>query len=156
MIKEVNSALNSILKLQISQGTKVKEFENKFKKYIGMDYAIATNSGSSANLLILQSLKEIYNLKKGDEVIIPSTTFATVIMPIIQLDLKPVLIDVSSENFNMIENNIKAALTKKTKILMIVHTLGFLACNMDIILNICKKNKLLLFEDCCEAHGSKI
>ena len=54
----------------------------------------------------------------------------------------------------MIENNIKAALTKKTKILMIVHTLG-LACNMDMILNICKKNKLLLFEDCCEAHGSK-
>ncbi len=151
--KEVNSALESILKLQISQGVKVAEFENKFRKYIGANYAVATNSGSSANLLALQSLKEIYNLKKNDEVIIPSTTFATVVMPILQLDLKPVLLDVSSENFNIIEKNIEDAITKKTKILMIVHTLG-LACNMDIIQKICKKKNILLFEDCCEAHGS--
>ena len=136
--KEVNSALESILKLQISQGVKVAEFEKKFRKYIGANYAVATNSGSSANLLALQSLKEIYNLKKNDEVIIPSTTFATVVMPILQLDLKPVLLDVSSENFNIIEKNIENAITKKTKILMIVHTLG-LACNMDIIQQICKK-----------------
>ena len=151
--KEVNSALESILKLQISQGVKVAEFEKKFRKYIGANYAVATNSGSSANLLALQSLKEIYNLKKNDEVIIPSTTFATVVMPILQLDLKPVLLDVSSENFNIIEKNIENAITKKTKILMIVHTLG-LACNMDIIQQICKKKNILLFEDCCEAHGS--
>ena len=81
---EINSAISSIKKLNLSQGKNVKKFEESFAKFVGCKYGIATNSGSSANLIALTALKEIHRIKDGDEVIIPASTFATVAMPIIQ------------------------------------------------------------------------
>ena len=153
--KEINSAIKTIKSLNISQGKKVKEFESSFAKYIGMKYGIATNSGSSANLITLNALKEYYNLKNGDEVIVPAATFATVAMPIIQLGLKPVYTDIDIKTFNIDPIKIKKAITKKTKIIMIVHTLGN-PVDMKEISKIAKKNNLIIFEDCCEAHGASI
>lgn len=153
--KEINNLISSLLGGWISLGPKVKTFEKRFSKKIGCKYGIATNSGSSANLIVLEALKKKYKLKKGDEVILPAATFATVVTPIIQVGLKPVFVDVDLQTLNISPDEIQKAITKKTKILLIVHTLGHSA-EMHKILNIAKKNKIIIFEDCCEAHGSKL
>lgn len=153
--KEISSAVESLINLNISSGKKVKNFEKNFAKYIGCKYAVAVNSGSSANLIGLTALIEMYSLKKGDEVIIPASTFATVAMPIAQLGLVPVFADVNLSDLNISVKSIIKLINKKTKIIMPVHTLGCPA-NMVEILKIAKSRNILVFEDCCESHGSKI
>ena len=78
---ELYSAVDCLLDLRISQGSRTKLFENEFSKYIGTNYGVAANSGSSANLLALSTLIESGDLKLGDEVIVPAATFATVAAP---------------------------------------------------------------------------
>jgi CDP-6-deoxy-D-xylo-4-hexulose-3-dehydrase len=151
--KEIITALDSLLKLEISQGKKTKKFEFEYAKYHKMKYGIAVNSGSSANLVALTSLMETGYLKKNDEIIVPATTFATVVSPIYQLGLKPVYIDIEDKTWNINSELISSAITKKTKLIMIVHQLGFPA-NMKKINKIAKNNNLLVLEDCCEAHGA--
>ena len=153
--KEKNSAIKAINNLRLSQGINVKKFEKMFSKFVGTKYGVATNSGSSANLITLEALKEYFKLKNGDEVILPAATFATVPMPVLQVGLKPVFVDVDPDDLNISVKEIERAITKRTKIVMIVHTLGYPA-KMREIKKICKKNKLILFEDCCEAHGASI
>ncbi len=153
--KELSSAIESLISLNISSGKKVRIFEENFANYIGCKYAIAVNSGSSANLISLASLIERYNIKKGDEVIIPAATFATVAMPIIQLGLKPVFVDIDLNNLNISVEKIKKAISNRTKIIMPVHTLGY-PCDMKKIIEIANKKNILVFEDCCEAHGAAI
>ena len=151
--KEFKAVLETFKSGKISQGPKVKSFENKFANKMGVKYGIAVNSGSSANLLALEALKKIYNLKKGDEVIIPASTFATVAMPIIQVGLKPVYVDINIHNLNLDLEQLTKAINIKSKVIMIVHTLG--NCHgIEKIKKIAKKNKLILFEDCCESHGA--
>ena len=132
----------------------LKDLKANFQKN-GCKYGVATNSGSSANLLALTALKNIYKLKNNDEVIIPASTFATVAMPIIQIGLKPVYVDIDIETLNINIDQIKKAITHRTKIIMPVHTLG-LPANMREILKIASKKNILVFEDCCEAHGASI
>ncbi len=153
--REILGVLDSLFKLQISQGVKTKKFEADYSKYIGMPYAAAVNSGSSANLIAFAAMIDIGMINVGDEVIVPSTTFATVVSPLYQLGLVPVYVDIEYENFNIDVEKIEKAISKKTKVIMPVHTLGFPA---DIInmKRIAKKYKLIIFEDCCEAHGAKV
>lgn len=153
--KEISAAVKSLINLNLSSGKNVLQFENNFKKYIGCKYAVAVNSGSSANLLALASIIEKYNLKKNDEVIIPAATFATVAMPIIQLGLKPVFVDIEEKTLNISIKEIKKAISSKTRIIMPVHTLGN-PVNIQEIKKIIKNKKIIIFEDCCEAHGSRI
>jgi CDP-4-dehydro-6-deoxyglucose reductase, E1 len=153
--KEAYVFIKNFLNGNISQGKNVKEFEKIFAIKHGCKFGIATNSGSSANLLALTALRNIYKLNKNDEVIIPASTFATVAMPIIQIGLKPVYVDIDMDTLNINIDEIKKAITSKTKIIMPVHTLGMPA-NMIEIKKIAKKNNLLVFEDCCEAHGASI
>ena len=152
---ELKAVIDTFKSGRISQGPKVKKFENEFAKKMGTKYGVAVNSGSSANLIILEALKSLYNLKNGDEVIIPASTFATVAMPIIQVGLTPVFVDIDKNSLNMDPKELEKGINKKTKIIMTVHTLGNCQ-NIDEIQKIAKKNKVLLFEDCCEAHGSSI
>lgn len=153
--EEVNSAINALLNGWISQGKNVEHFESKFSKKIGMKFGVATNSGSSSNLVALSALKSIYGLKDGDQVIVPASTFATVSMPVIQVGLTPVYVDINRETLNIDTEELQKAINDKTRILMPVHTLG-LPCDMKKIMEIAKKNNLLVFEDCCEAHGASI
>ena len=122
--KEVNQALDSLLDVWISQGPKVKQFEKEYAKYIGTKYGIGCNSGSSANLLALTSLIQAGHLKPGDEVIVPAATFTTVISPLLQTGLVPVFVDVELETYNNDPAAIERAITDKTKLIMIVHSLG--------------------------------
>lgn len=153
--KEFFNVVEVFLSDKLSQGNKVKQFEKKFSNLIGTKYAVATNSGSSANLIALSSLIKKYKIKKGSEVIIPASTFATVAMPIIQLGLIPVYVDININTLNINIEQITKAISKKTKIIMPVHTLG-MPCEMNEIINLAKKKKIHVFEDCCEAHGASI
>ena len=152
---EVNSALESLLKLQISQGDKVKKFERDFSNYIGIKKGVAVNSGSSANLLAIAALVRIGYVKKGAEVIVPAATFTTVISPIIQCGLKPVFVDIDKDTYNIDHQKIKNAITKDTGLIMPVHSLG-LPADMDSIMDIANEKGIPVLEDCCEAHGSSI
>ncbi len=153
--REIQHALATLLELRISQGAKVREFEKEFARYIGVTYAVAVNSGSSANLIALAALVESGDVPRGSEVICPAATFATVASPIIQLGLIPVYADVDPVSWNIDPKEVEKAVTKKTRVIMPVHHLGNPA-DMPAILKIAKKHKLKVLEDCCEAHGAAI
>jgi CDP-6-deoxy-D-xylo-4-hexulose-3-dehydrase len=152
---EAIGAIRTILGGWISQGPNVKKFESSFSEYIGGRAGVAVNSGSSANLLAIQSLKEIYGLKDGDEAIVPAATFSTVAMPLIQSGLIPVYVDVERKSFNIDPREVEKAVSDRTGFLMPVHTLGYPA-DMPEIIRIASDHDIPVLEDCCEAHGSAI
>ena len=153
--KEVNQVLDSLLDMWISQGPKVRRFEREYAEYIGTDYGLACNSGSSANLLAITALVQSGFLKPGDEVIVPASTFTTVVSPILQNGLIPVFVDVELETYNNCPNAIESAITDKTKLIMVVHSLGC-PSKMKEIMEIANNHNLCVLEDCCESHGSSI
>lgn len=152
--KEVNAVLECYLKGWLSIQKKVVEFEKIFSDYLGLRHAVAVNSGTSANILALNALMEAGDLKEGNEVIVPATTFITVASPIIQLGMVPVYVDVDANTLNIDPREIEKAVNlKKTKAIIVVHTLGYPA-DMDEIMKIAKRYNLKVIEDCCEAHGA--
>ena len=147
---EVIEALDSLLSTWVTMGKKVARFEEMFAEYVGQDYGVMVNSGSSANLLALSCL----GLQPGDEVITPALTWATTVFPIAQVGAVPVLVDVDRETYNISPEAIERAITPRTKAVMLVHLLGN-PCDMARITNIAHDHKLYLIEDCCEAHGAE-
>jgi len=155
--EEVTEAIDSLLSTMVTMGNKVKQFEEKFAKYIGTKHAIMVNSGSSANLLSLAILTNpsfSQKLNFNDEVITPALTWSTTVYPMINNGLKPVFVDVDPQTFCLDENKIEDAITKKTKAIMPVHLLGNTA-NISKIKEIAKHHDLFIIEDSCEAHGSE-
>ena len=151
-----NNAINVIKSGNITRGKYNIEverfFSNKFNRY-----ALLVNSGSSANLLALSLMINKlgkYNFTKSDEIIIPTLCWSTSLYPIIQMNLKPVFVDINTESLNISIQQLKRKITSKTKAIMLVHALGN-CTEMDEIVKICQKNKIILIEDCCEALGSK-
>ena len=152
--KEEIIAINKCLESGMyTQGHIVEQFEKKFAEWNGSKYSVMINSGSSANLLIISALKEKFNLKDGDEILVPNVTWPTTIYPVIQNGMVPVFCDVD-ESFNMDLGSIKRMIGKNTKAIFVVHLLGQPA-KIREIKKICEENKLLLVEDCCESLGSK-
>ncbi|MCK4454173.1 aminotransferase class I/II-fold pyridoxal phosphate-dependent enzyme [Candidatus Parcubacteria bacterium] len=150
---EANHLIATLLSGRLSLGPVTKEFEKAFSEYIGTRYGIAVNSGTSANILAIATLLEAGELERGDEVILPAATFSSVASPIIQLGLKPVYVDVDPLTYNLDPNEVRKAISSKTKLLIIVHSLGHPA-NLSELLRIAKHYKLKIIEDCCEAHGA--
>lgn len=141
---------------QLSMGMKCKEFEEAFAKYQGRKYAVLFNSGSSANLAIIQSLINLGRLRKGDKVGFSALTWATNVMPIIQLGLEPIPIDVSLKNLNVNSDNLLEVLSKtKLKAFFITNALGF-SGDLDNIKRICESEGIILLEDNCESLGSEL
>jgi len=153
--REVNQALDSLLDVWISQGPKVKRFEKEYAQYIGTGFGVACNSGSSANLLALTALMQAGHLAPGDEVIVPAATFTTVISPLLQTGLVPVFVDVEMETYNNCPKAIENSITEKTKLIMVVHSLGC-PSRMEEIMEVANKYSIPVFEDCCESHGASI
>lgn len=133
-----------------SGGKYTLEFEKAFANFLGVKHAITCNSGSSANLLAISALE----LEKGSEVITPATTFPTTLNPIIQCGLVPVLVDVEMNTYNINPCLIEKAISGKTKLIMVPHTVGN-PFNLKVILEICSKYNLKFIEDACDALGSK-
>ena len=121
--KEITAVLDCLRSGQYTQGKIVEDFEAQFSKWNGSKYAVMVNSGSSANLLIIQILKKKYNLKDKDEILVPAVTWPTTIYPIIQNNLSPLVCDVDKD-FNISLESMKRMITKKTKALFLVHLLG--------------------------------
>ncbi|PIX73811.1 lipopolysaccharide biosynthesis protein RfbH, partial [Candidatus Roizmanbacteria bacterium CG_4_10_14_3_um_filter_33_21] len=156
--EEINNAIKAAKDGWWTEGEFAKQFESDFKKYLGVKYVSLVNSGSSANLLALYSLtSEVLGerkLKPGDEFITCAVAFPTTVNPGVMFGLKPVFVDAEIDTLNIDVSKIEKAITKKTKLIMIAHTLGK-PFNLDKIVALCKKYKLWLIEDCCDALGSK-
>ncbi len=156
-VEEVMEALDSLLTTNVTMGKKVRTFEERFAKYIGVRDGVMVNSGSSANLLALSVLTNPLlegHLRPGDEVITPAVTWATTVYPIVQVGAIPVLTDVDLETFNIRSDDLERALTPRTRAVMVVHLLGN-PCRMDAVMEFARAHKLFVIEDCCEAHGAE-
>jgi CDP-4-dehydro-6-deoxyglucose reductase, E1 len=133
------------------------EFEKRLAEFIGVDYLITVNSGSSANLVAFSTLTSPKlgkrAIKPGDEVIGVAAGFPTTVNPILQFGAVPVFVDVELGTYNIDASLIEAAITPKTKAIMLAHTLGN-PYNLEVITALCQKYKLWLIEDCCDALGS--
>ncbi len=156
--KELEYAIESILDCHWTEWRFNKQFEEKLASFLWVKHIITTNSGSSANLLALTALtaKELKErqIKKWDEVITVACWFPTTITPIIQNWLVPVFVDVDLETYEINIEELKKALSSKTRAIMIAHTL-WNAFNIFEIQKICKENKLWLIEDNCDALWTK-
>ncbi len=140
---------------RFTQYEKVKEFENKFAKWLGTKFCVFVNSGSSANLLLISALKEIYHWNPFDEIIVPAVTWVTNISPVMQNALKPVFLDINLKDLSFDYNKIESAITSKTKAIFVTHLIGFPA-HIKRINNIIGNRDILILEDCCESHGATI
>lgn len=141
----------------LTSGRFTEEFQRELARYIGTRHALFVNSGSSANLVALSALTSTKlgekALKPGDEVVTVAMGFPTTVNPIIQNNLKPVLVDVNLDTFDAIDSKIEEAIGPKTKAIMMAHTLGN-PFNIELVTDLCKKNNLWLIEDSCDALGS--
>ena len=151
-LQEKNALLKVIESNSFTMGENVRAFENKLEKFHNVKNAIMTNSGSSANLLIIGSLIEKGLLKKYDEVIVPAVSWSTTFFPLHQYGLKIIFVDTDLfGNINPIQ--IKKAITKKTKAIFAVNLLGFPAELIEIK-KISDENNIILIEDNCESFGA--
>ena len=135
---------------RLTNGPKVKEFERIWSEWLGVKHSVMVNSGASANYISIAMVKELKGL---GEVIVPPIGWVSDLASVAQLGMTPVIVDVSLNDFNITAENIKNAITPKTKAIVLVHTLGFPAIN-DEIIKLAKEHDLILIEDCCEAHGA--
>jgi len=133
-----------------SEGPQVKEFEKKTSKWVNRKFASCVSSGTAALEIAIKSLK----FNKGDEVIMPAFTIISNANAIIKSNLKPVLVDINLDTWNMNIQQIEKKITKKTKCLMVPHIYGF-PNEMDKIAKIAKKFNLYTIEDAAEMIGSK-
>lgn len=155
--KEMTLLVDSALKFWLTSGEYTDKFEKGLAEYLGVKYCSVVNSGSSANLLAFMALTSpLLNeraVKRGDEIITVAASFPTTVSPIIQYGAVPVLVDVTIPQYNIDVEILEKAISKKTKAIMIAHTLGN-PFNIKAVKNICKKYNLWLIEDNCDALGS--
>jgi CDP-4-dehydro-6-deoxyglucose reductase, E1 len=155
--KDLIEGIKVILSKNMTMSKETEKFEKIFSRKLKTQHSLMVNSGSSANLLALQCLINPYRkkrLKKGDEVLIPTICWPTSLWPIIQSGLKPVFVDVDKDTLNISLEDLKKKITKKTKALMLIHVLGN-STDMDKLMNIINKKKIILIEDTCESIGAK-
>jgi CDP-4-dehydro-6-deoxyglucose reductase, E1 len=155
---EIKNMTEAALDGWLTTGRFNELFEKKLSNFLGTKCLLTVNSGSSANLIAFSSLtseklKE-RAIQKGDEVISVSAGFPTTVNPIIQFGAIPVFVDIKIPTYNVDEDLVENAITKKTKAIMLAHTLGN-PFNVKKIKEICEKYNLWLIEDSCDALGSK-
>ena len=155
---EMQNMVEASLDGWLTTGRFNQQFEEKLSKFLGIKCLLTVNSGSSANLIAFSTLTSSKlkerAIQKGDEVISVAAGFPTTVNPIVQFGAIPVFIDVKFPTYNIDENLVEAAITKKTKAVMLAHTLGN-PFNVKKIKEICEKYNLWLIEDSCDALGSK-
>ena len=135
---------------RLTNGEMVKSFEKKWSKWLGVKYSVFVNSGSAANLASISYLRTLYS---NGEIIVPTVTWVSDVTSVLYNNFKPVFVDINLENLAANENLIKQAINKKTRAIFITHLLGLNGLT-DGIIELAKKNKILLIEDVCESHGA--
>ncbi len=155
--EELINGIEAVLDGWWTEGRFAAEFEKKFSSLLGVRYVSLVNSGSSANLVALSALtSRVFGkkaLQPGDEVITVATGFPTTINPILQNRCVPVVLDNDLSTKNVLVKQLAKAITKKTKAIMMAHTLGN-PMPLDTIMDLVKKHDLWFIEDCCDALGS--
>jgi len=154
---EMQMMVEASLDAWLTTGRFNDQFEARLAKYLGVEFLITVNSGSSANLVAFNTLTSpklgARAIKPGDEVIGVAAGFPTTVNPILQFGAVPVFVDVELGTYNIDATLIEAAITDKTKAIMLAHTLGN-PYNLETIVALCKKYNLWLIEDCCDALGA--
>ena len=154
---ELKLMTEAVLDGWLTTGRFNAQFEERLAKFIGVRHLLTVNSGSSANLVAFSTLTSpklgARAIKPGDEVIGVAAGFPTTVNPIIQFGAIPVFVDVEMGTYNIDASKIEAAITDKTKAIMLAHTLGN-PYDLKTISALCKKHKLWLIEDCCDALGA--
>ena len=155
--KELQLIVEASLDGWLTTGRFNAMFEERLAKFLGVKYLITVNSGSSANLVAFSTLTSSKlgdrAIKQGDEVIGVAAGFPTTVNPILQFGAVPVFVDVDLTTHNIDANQIEAAISPKTKAIMLAHSLGN-PFNLDVVTDLCKKYNLWLVEDCCDALGA--
>ena len=155
--KELQLMVEASLDGWLTTGRFNAMFEERLAKYLGVKHLITVNSGSSANLVAFSTLTSPRlgdrAIKPGDEVIGVAAGFPTTVNPILQFGAVPVFVDVDLATHNIDASLIEAAITAKTKAIMLAHSLGN-PFNLDVVTALCKKYNLWLVEDCCDALGA--
>ena len=128
----------------------VLNFEKKFSNFLSAKYCTGVGNGLDALVMSLKAL----NLEKGSEVILPANTYYATLLAVLRCNLRPVLVEPDLLTYNIDYKAIEKKLTKKTKVILVVHLYGK-SCQMDKILEICNKNNIFLIEDCAQSHGAK-
>jgi CDP-4-dehydro-6-deoxyglucose reductase, E1 len=154
--EELTAAVEASLDFWLTAGPYTQKFESEFARLVGMRHSFMVNSGSSANLVALSSLTSASHgnraLKPGDEVITVAAGFPTTVTPILQNGLIPVYVDIDLETYVANVDQLKAAVTSKTKAIMMAHTLGN-PFDLDIVRELTINHELWLVEDSCDALG---
>jgi CDP-4-dehydro-6-deoxyglucose reductase, E1 len=154
---DILMGVDAVLDGWLTTGRYAKEFERKFAKYFGSKISLLVNSGSSANLVAFSTLTSPKlgdkALKPGDEVITVAAGFPTTVNPMIQFGCVPVFMDIDIPTYDFKVHQLEAAISPKTKAIMMAHTLGN-PFNLDAVMEVAKKHDLYVIEDNCDALGS--
>lgn len=154
---DIATLVDSALDFHLTTYIYNDKFEKGLRDFFGVKYALTCNSGSSANLIAVSSLKSILlkerALEDGDEIITVAAGFPTTVNPILQNNLIPVFVDVELKTYNVDIKEIEKAISEKTRAIILAHTLGN-PFNVNKVKEICEKYNLWLIEDCCDAFGS--
>jgi CDP-6-deoxy-D-xylo-4-hexulose-3-dehydrase len=155
-VEEIEFAIQASLDFWLTSGPYSEEFESRFAKLVGMRHAFMVNSGSSANLVALSALTSPKmgdrRLFPGDEVLTVAAGFPTTVTPILQNNLVPVYVDIDLQTYVANEQQLEAAISSKTKAIMMAHTLGN-PFNLDLVERLAKKHNLWVIEDSCDGLG---
>lgn len=156
--QEILRCMETLLSGQLTMGRRVHEFEHAFAAHIGAPFAVMVNSGSSANLLAVSAAINPLRTKRlnaGDHVAVPAVCWSTSLWPLVQLGLKPVLVDIDPATLNLSIDSLRAAMARfPIKAVMMVHVLGN-STDLAALLEIVEREDLLLIEDTCESLGSR-
>lgn len=140
---------------KFTNGEKVRELEFAWNEWLGSKHSLFVSSGSTANFLLIASIKEKYNLKAGDKVLVPACTWMTNVAPIIQLGLTPIFCDVQFDDFSFDHEELEyiSKKHKDIKLIFVTHLLGFASTSRDSrLLNILFPEAIII-DDVCESHG---
>jgi CDP-6-deoxy-D-xylo-4-hexulose-3-dehydrase len=155
--REMTNLMDSVLDFWLTYGDYSRKFEKQLAEYLGVRWALLVNSGSSANLLAFMALTSPFlgkkQVKRGDEVITVAAAFPTTVSPVVQYGAVPVFVDVNCDTFNIDTSQLEAALSDRTKAVMLAHTLGN-PFELQLVKTFCEKHNLWLVEDNCDALGS--
>ena len=155
ILQEDKKALLNFIKStnKFTNGIKVKEFEKKWSKWLGVKYSTFVNSGASANLISLHILKELK--KNKTEVILPAFTWNSDVVSVLNAGFKPIFVDIQLKNLALDEEQVKKKINKNTAAIFLTHAMGFPGISSSF-LKFIKQRKIFLIEDVCESHGAKL
>lgn len=155
--QEIIRCIETLVSGQLTMGARVREFEQAFAATVGAPFAVMVNSGSSANLLAVSALvnpARARRLAPGDHVAVPAVCWSTSLWPLVQMGLRPVLIDVDPATLNLSIESLRRAMTSHPiRAVMMVHILGC-STDLDALLRIVREHDLVMIEDTCESLGS--